>query len=306
MSRWHKFDHPDLPTKAFQPRGWKGAMTFEGGGGGGSPPPPDPKVAEVQQQLADLSKEQWNMFKTEIYPNLTRLTQAQEARAQEAFNTTQEVSKYQLNQAKEMYDLFKTTSLPALKKLQADADLYNEAGYREQLASSARADIDSAFENQRLGMKMRRQTYGIDPTSGVDAGAERAMDVQQALAGARASNQVRQAATDLGIAKQANIYALSSGLSGMGNTATGLGLSATSQGLGFGQTALGNYSGIGQNITTSAGGAGNALAQSGSIGNQQYASQISAWNAQQQAAAMEAAGWGQAIGSSIGAYAAFK
>ena len=33
MSRWHKFDHPDLPGKAFQPRGWKGAMTFEGGGG---------------------------------------------------------------------------------------------------------------------------------------------------------------------------------------------------------------------------------------------------------------------------------
>ena len=304
MSRWHKFDHPDLPGKAFQPRGWKGAMTLEGGGGSSAPPPPDPKIAEVQQQLADLSKEQWNLFKTDIYPKLTQLSQAQEARTQEAFNTSQEVAKTQLGQAKDMYDLYKTTALPALKKLQTDADLYNEPGYREQLASGARADIDTAFENQRLGLQMRRQAYGIDPTSGVDAGADRALNVQQALASARASNQVRQAATDLGIAKQANIYALSSGLSGMGNTATGLGLSATGQGVGFGQTALGNYSGIGQNISGAASGAGGALAQSGAIGNQLYGSQISAWNAQQQANAMSSAGWGQAFGSGIGAYAA--
>ena len=55
MSRWHTTDFDFLPERAFQPRGFKGGMTLEGGGkGGGQPaPPPDPRLVEAQIRSLD-------------------------------------------------------------------------------------------------------------------------------------------------------------------------------------------------------------------------------------------------------------
>lgn len=68
-----------LPDRAFvrQP-GLNRPATLEGGKGGA--PAPDPNIGVAQQQMADLAKEQWTEFKTNIYPTLIAAQQRQEAR----------------------------------------------------------------------------------------------------------------------------------------------------------------------------------------------------------------------------------
>jgi hypothetical protein len=207
-------------------------------------------------------------------------------------------AKTAFDRGNQMYQTYQDTALPALQKLKADADNYNEAGYQEQLAQGAAADISNSFEQQRRGTEMRQQAYGIDPTSGVAAGNAQSLGVQQALMGAQASNQVRQAAHELGLQKQANLYNAGTGILSQANTQTGLGLGASAQGFGTSQQTLANQ---GMLASALSGQAGTAMQGFGQAGN--LAASIS--NSQRQAAATESAGYGQAIGAGLGMYAAF-
>jgi hypothetical protein len=310
MSRWHNFDHPDLPERAFSPRGWKSGMTFEGGigggGGGGSVPTADPSIAEAQRNESAVLSDLWGKFKSDIYPKMTARADTQTANADTLAEGFNNVGQTAIDRGNEAYGTYKSTALPALQALQSDANNYNEAGYQEQLARGASADINTAFDQQRKATTMRQQAYGVDPTSGVAAGNNQAMSVQQALAGAQASNQVRQAAHELGISKQANLYNAGSGLINVANAQTTLGAGLEAQGFNSQQAALGNYGAISSALTGAGGATASGYGQVGNLGLGSYQAQISAYNAQQQANATSSAGWGGAIGSGLGAWAAFS
>lgn len=286
-----------LPEKAFQPRGWKGAMTLEGGKGSSSAPEPDPNIGVAQRELSKLATEQWDTFKTQIYPDLKAATDKQEARLQGAYESTKAISEAQAKRAEESYGLYKTEGLPQLEALRKDAEQYNEGAYQEQMALRAGADVATASENQRQQMEMRRRQYGIDPTSGVAAGQDNANAIMTAAAQAQAQNQTRMAAHEIGLQKLANVYNAYAGLPAQGNAASALSLNATQQGTNAGQSTVGNAAALGtstnQAAQTSMGGWG----QVGTLGVQKYNADVGAYTAQQQAEGQMAGSLGSALGS---------
>lgn len=295
MARWHKTEFDTLPERAFQPRGWKGSMTLEGGGGGGF----DSQAGAAQKQMSDIAQAQWDKFITELYPQMSAKIGAQDAVLQDQANQNFGTASTALKRGNEAWDRYEKTSLPALQKLQEDADKYNEVGYQEHLAQQAQADVNTQFDNQRQAQAMRMQAYGIDPTSGVAQGAQNANSVQQAALTAAAMNQTRQAAHDLGLAKQANLYNAGNTLAGLSMNQTGLGLGAGAQGVSTLQQGVANTGMLAASLQGQAGAAVSGLGQAGGLA-------ASMANAQRMANAQTSAGFGSALGTGLGAYGALK
>jgi hypothetical protein len=169
MARWHTTEFDMLPELAFQPRGSVGkfaaGMTLEGGGGGKTPKP-DANIGIAQRELAKLSKQQWEFFTKDIYPQLMEETAKQEARADQQFAMTKEISDFQLGQARDAYRRYEEGAIPAMERLREDANLYDTATEQERLGAQAIGDFKSQAEQMRAQETMRQRSYGIDPTSG--------------------------------------------------------------------------------------------------------------------------------------------
>lgn len=265
-------------------------------------PAADPNIGIAQREMAALAKEQWSKFTTDIYPEMLKQSQQQEARADEQWAMTKDISKFQLDQSQKAYQRYEEGAIPAMQKLKADADKYNEANYQEQLAQGAQADISSAMANQRQQQAMRQQAYGIDPTSGTAQMASAGISSGQALLEAQAMNQTRQAAKDVGLQKQANVYNMYAGLPAQGNASTGLALGATGQGFAGGNAALGNFATTGGTLNSSASTAGNMWNSVGNLGVGATNAANSAAATQASAANASASGLGSAIGTGAALY----
>jgi hypothetical protein len=245
--------------------------------GGGTAPAPDPAIGQAQKQLADLSTEQWNTFKTDIYPTLLKQQEKADKRADEIWAQDKEISSFNLDQAKKSTERYEKTAIPAMEKLKADADLYNTAGYQEQMAGQAVGDIAAAEEVARQTGIQRDRSYGIDPTSGRSGLGFNANNVTAALAKAQAGTQTREAAKALGLQKQANVYSMAAGLPMQSLQQSGAAVNAGGAGLAAGES--------GMNATMKASGASNAAAGTamqgwGQVGISRYNSESAnnPWN----------------------------
>jgi hypothetical protein len=267
-----------------------------------SAPAADPNIGIAQRELAALAKQQWSMFTTDIYPEMLRQSKNQEARADEQWALTKDVTSTQLGQAKKAYERYEQGAIPAMEKLRADADQFNTEAYQEQLAQGAKADLSTAMENQRAQQTMRQRAYGIDPTSGTAQMASAGVGAGQALLEAQAMNQTRQAAKDVGLQKQANVYNMYAGLPAQGNANTGIALGATGQGFAGGNASIANFGQTGGALNSAAstsGGMWNSVGNLG-VGATNAANNAAAANAS--AANANAAGLGQAIGTGAALY----
>lgn len=268
--------------------------------GNSSAPKPDENIGIAQRELAALSKEQWETFKNEIYPDLKAAAATQESRVQGQYETTKRISDQQYEQGEEAYARYKEGAIPAMERLRADADLYNTEAYQEQLASQAAADIGQAAQVQREQSAMRQRAYGIDPTSGVAQGQANANSVMQAAASAAAANQTREAAKQVGLQKQANVYNMYAGLPAQANQSTALGLNASGQGVNAGQSTFSNQLGISGAQNAAMGTAMSGWGQVGTLGVQKYQAEVGAFKAQQEAEAGMWGGVGSLAGMALG------
>lgn len=267
-----------------------------------SAPAPDENIGIAQRELSALAKDQWSKFTTDIYPEMLKQSQSQEARAQDQYALTKSITEKQQGYADKDRARYEEGAIPAMERLRADADKYNEAGYQEQLAQGARADITSAMENQRGQQEMRQRSYGIDPTSGTAQFNSNAMGAGQALMEAQAANQTRQAAKDIGLQKQANVYNMYAGLPAQGNASTGIALGSSNQGFQGGQAALSNFGATGSALNAGAGTAMSGWNNVGNLGVGATNAANSAYAAQQQANATSSAGLGSMVGTLGAAY----
>lgn len=305
MSRWHKTEWDFLPELAFRPR-VGGGMTLEGGSGGGSAPAADPRIAEAQMMLANLAKEQWEEFKTNIYPDLKEAAAKQETRAQGLYDVTSATMKKQLEYSEKDRARYEAGGIPLMEALTKEAVEYNEPAYQEMMALRAGADVATASENQRQQMAMRRQQYGIDPTSGVAAGQDNANAVMTAAAQAQAQNQTRMAAKEIGLQKMGNVYNMYAGLPSQANTATNTGVAAGATGVNAAQSGVSNKLAINSAFNQSAGTSMSGWNQVGQLGLGKYQADISAYNADQAASGAMWGGLGSAIGAGAGLFAKSK
>ena len=284
-----------LPELAFQKRPGGGMALW--GKGGGPAPTADPNIGIAQNKMADLSTAQWDKFNTDIYPEMLRQSQVQENRANEQWSMDKDISTFNLDNAKQAQERYETGAIPAMEALKTDANNYNSAGYQEQMANQAQGDVNSSFEAQRQQQAMRDRSYGIDPTSGRSAGTANANNVMQAISGAAAATQTREAAHQLGLTKQANVYNMYAGLPAQANMQTNTALAASNQGMsGTGQALAGTAS-VGGSLNSATGTALGGWNQVGSLGVGKYNADVSAYNAQQQASATSSAGFGGALGA---------
>lgn len=268
-----------------------------------SAPAADPNIGIAQREMAALARQQWHMFTNDIYPEMLRQSQVQEKRSNEQWEMTKDISGTQLAQAKKAYQRYEEGAIPAMQALKADADQYNQAAYQEQMALGAKADIGTAMENQRQQQTMRQRAYGIDPTSGTAQMASSGISAGQALMEAQAMNQTRQAAKDIGLQKQANVYNMYAGLPAQGNASTGIALGATGQGLAGGNASIANFGQTGSALNASASTSGNMWNNVGNLGVGVTNAQTSAYNANQAASGAFASGLGQALGTGAAIYA---
>ena len=271
-----------------------------------SAPAADPNIGIAQREMSALAKDQWSKFTTDIYPEMLKQSQQQEARAQDQYEFTKGITEKQQGYADKDRARYEEGAIPAMEKLKADADQYNEAGYQEQLAQGARADITTAMDNQRQQQEMRQRSYGIDPTSGTAQFNSNAMGANQALMEAQAANQTRQAAKDIGLQKQANVYNMYAGLPAQGNASTGIALGSANQGFQTGQAAIGNFANTGAALNAGANTAMSGWNNVGQLGVGATNAANQAWGVQQQANSAFSSGLGSAIGTGIGMYTGAK
>jgi hypothetical protein len=307
-----RYDHFSmLPERAFQRRGGFGSApaTLEGGGkggGGAAPPPPDPNIGIAQRELAQISREQLNTFKNDVWPEMRRQAQVQEARANEEFALFKSIQDEQLGIARAEYKRRQEVFQPIEDMMAEEARRYSVGGEAERQAALAVGDVRGAFARADKETAMQARSFGIDPTSGRYRGMNEANQVQEAAIAAAASNRARTAAEQLGWAKKADVVAMGANQFTNQATATGMAMNAGTGAINIGQTPIQNTAMRGASTTSGYGGAAQGWGSVGQLGVGSYNAQISAYNAQQQARAQEAAGWGSLVGSGIGAYAALS
>jgi hypothetical protein len=302
-----RYDHFSmLPEQAFQPRNGRfGGMTLEGGkGGGGSAPAPDPNIGLAQLELANISKEYLESWKTDVWPTLQAQAEKQEARADEQWALDREIQLRQREIADIEYGRRQELFFPIEERQIAEAMEAGGEADQERQAALALGDVRSAQQRMQQDIAMQQRAYGIDPSSGRFQGMQRAVGVDASAMEAAAATRARQAAEQLGWAKRMDALALGAGQFGNQATSTGLALAAGQQGLMAGQIPMQNAAMMGQSMGGAYGGAMQGWQSVGQLGVQKYQADVNAYSAQQQAKGQEAMGFGQLVGTGIGAYAA--
>ena len=299
-----RYDHYSmLPERAFQPRNGRfGGMTLEGSKGGGGAPAADPNIGIAQRQLAEISKEYLDSWKTEVWPTLKEQTLKQEARADEQFELDRALQDLQIQSANESMERYKKYGYPLQEKIFEEAQQAGGAEDQEKQAALALGDVRSATQREARNLALQQQSFGIDPTSGRYQGMMRATGVDSAAMEAAAANRARTAAEQLGWAKRMDATALAQGQFGNQATSTGLALTAGNQALMSGQVPIQNAGAMSSSMQGAYGGAMQGWNQVGQLGVDKYKADVSAYSAKQQADATAAAGMGQAFGSAAALY----
>ena len=267
---------------------------------GGSAPAADPNIGLAQSEMAKISREYLENWKTEVWPQMKEAAAKQEVRADEQFAIDKEMQEKQIKAA-DLTMAEYNRNAPSREAIYKEAEQYNTAENKERIASEAIGDVKSAFGVQAADQERKMQSYGINPTSGRSAGMANANAVLQAATEASAATRARNAAEQLGWAKKMDAIALSQGQFGNQATSTGLALNAGNQALNAGQTSMGNYAQMGNSLSQMAQ-TGNAGWNSiGQLGVQKYNADVNAYSATQQANAAGSSGMGSALGAIVGA-----
>jgi hypothetical protein len=154
-----------------------------------------------------------------------------------------DAQRQQMDQAKDYYDYQTQTFRPLEQSIVADAENFNTAAYREQLASQAAADSGLAFTQTQRQNERAMASMGVNPNSGRFAGIQSASGLQQAANRAGAMTNTRNQAEQMGYARKLDAAGLGRNLAGASLAAYGGATSAGSQGAQTMQSAGQNYMG---------------------------------------------------------------
>lgn len=267
-----------------------------GKGGSSNAPPPDPNVGKAEQQMADLSQQEFQYYQNSVAPELQQEYQQTNQQEQQYINQYIQNSQQANQQAKGYYDEYQNTYVPLMNQMVDQAKNYDSEGNFEQQAQLAIGDVDAVGNAQQQSQAMQMKQYGIDPTSGAYQGMWNANGVNQASQEAAAATRARTAAQQLGWNMETQAASMGQGLPGasaqeqaISQSNTGGAMSGTqqqqsnnqasanAQTQGY-QTAIGNYGTL------------------GNMANTNTQNQNNAWSASQQASAQSSAGLGSALG----------
>lgn len=226
--------YPMNPERAFQPRGGKGAnMRLHGGKGGGSAPPPDPRLIAAQIESMGVQ----NSAIQQVMRNSNDLAPMQRQQLQDSI--TRGTALYGQSQEDRAYGLQRRGVLTGLQdQMTTDAQTYNSADRREQMAGEAQGDVSAAYSNAAGQLSRGLERSGVNVNSARYASLQNQNSLAMASASASAANKTRQAARLEGFQlndRASNAFsgypASTSSSVGTGLSTAGFGLSSANAGL---------------------------------------------------------------------------
>lgn len=269
---------------------------------GGSAPAPDPNIGVAAVKQAETGQ-QWLDFAKDAYGTSLE-------RQAKLDDLTSQVTKQQLglatdqaNWARSDRARYENTFQPIENDYIDKATNYASDSRQAEAAAEASGDVQAAAAAQRAITQRQQASMGVSPTSGRFAGMQAAQDNATALAAAGAANTARQAIRDKGLALTADAVNLGRGLPSQAGAAAGSAVASGAQALSGNQST--NVQALQAPGIVSQGYQGQMAGYQGmgSTLNQQYSTQMSGWQTEQQVAAQSAAGIGQAIGGIFGLFA---
>lgn len=208
--------------------------------GKSNPPPPDytplaNASTEAAQIMAGLGREQLD-FAREQYNAASPILQ-------DVAGLQMDAQRQQMEQGADYYSYLRDTYRPLEKSIVDDAQNFNTAAYRDQLASQAAADVGLAFNKTEAMNERSMASMGVNPNSGRFAGINNASSLAQAANRAGLMTGTRTQAEQMGYARKLDAAGLGRNLSGASLAAYG---GATNAGSAAGaslQSAGQNYMG---------------------------------------------------------------
>lgn len=275
-------------------------VCFGKGGGGSAAPEPDSNIGKAALANVELGK-QWLDFTKDQFSEGNKRQEVTDALNTKVINqqlTTQD----QANKwAQEDRARTKDTFQPIEDQFVKTAQEYDTPEKQAEAAAAAKADVMSADATQRQASQRSMASMGVDPTSGRFAGISRAGDLNTALASAGAQNNARQVVRDKGLALKADAINMGKGLASSTAAAYGIGTNAGNSAVANNASGNQNFYQNGSVMGQGFNGAIGANNSAGTMLNNLYGNQLSAWNAQQQANATSSAGIGSMVGTIAGA-----
>ncbi|WP_421849881.1 tail fiber domain-containing protein [Oricola sp.] len=263
-------------------------------------PDPDPNIGKAALLQAETGVEWLNFAKDAFAVSQDRQAEL-DALTKEVGELQLDFGNEQLAFSRQQRERYQNVFEPIEDEFIAEARQYGSEARQQEAAAEAKADVETAAAGARQQQRRAAAAVGIDPTSGRYAGIDRATGLNTALTSAGAQNNARRIQRDRGLALKADLV-------NMGRGVPAQSASAAATGLGAGTGAVGLHGNANSQYLASTGimGQGFQGQMAGYAGqantlNQQYSTQVAAWEAEQRMNAANAAGFGQAIGGIFGA-----
>lgn len=262
-------------------------------------PAADPQIGEAAKMQAQIAGD-WLDFSREQFAISNQRQEGIDALTKQVTESQLAAQDQASGWAAEDRARYKSTYQPLEDDYINKAKNWDSAERQDSMAGEARADVQKAADLQRQSSNRQMAAMGVNPNSGRFAGAQRSGETATALASAGAANQARNTVRQQALGMQADAINMGKGLPSQAASSAGLGLTAGNSAVGntlSGNAAFNNSLGI---MNSGFGGASSAYGQSANTLTNQYNSQLSAWNAQQQSSASSSAGLWSGIGSAAG------
>lgn len=262
-------------------------------------PQPDPNIGKAAILQAETGKE-WLGFARDAFAVSETRQQELDALTRRVGEMQLGVAQDQLEYSREDRERYESTFKPIEDEFVDEATNYASEERQAEAAARARADVQKASADARQTSQRTAAGLGISPASGRYAGIDRATDLGTTLGVADAENRARTAIQDKGLALKADVVNMGRGLPTQSAQAASIGLGSAGGALSGAGAANSQYiasTGImGQGFQ----GQMSGYAGMGSTLNQQYSTQVSAWEAEQRMKAANSQGLGSAIGGIAG------
>jgi len=290
-----------LPERAFTKKLFGYSPATLEGKSSSSAPAADPGIAKSQQQMADLATQEYNDFKTNIWPQLQQQTQSQVDMSNKVQQQQYDTTQTQNDIAAQQYARYQEKGIPIQDQLYDQASTAGSDQEQEAKASQAIGDVRSQMDAAQASNEANMKSYGVDPTSGAFQGQANANQIMGAATGAAAATRARDAAIQLGWAKKMDAAGMAQGTFGNQASSTALGLNAGSTSLASGAMGTNAINAMGNSYTQGTNAAMSGWNNVGNLALGATNAANSAWASQNAANAQSSSGFGQAIGGLAGA-----
>ncbi|MBI1202602.1 MAG: tail fiber domain-containing protein [Rhodopseudomonas sp.] len=252
-----------------------------GGGGGGSAPAPDPQIGQAALKNAQTGEE-WLNFAKDAYATSTERQKPIDALATQVSQQQLQSATQQNEWAQQAHDRYVDTFQPLQDQYVQEATNYDTPEKEAAAAATAKADVTSAAASQRGQSNRQMAAMGVNPASGRWAGINRATDLGTAVASAGAQNNARTQVKNTGLNLLGNAVNVGNGLPAQASQAVGLGLNAGTGSANVLNAANGQYLASTGIMNNGFQGQMQGYTNQANILQNQYNSQLQAWQTQQQ------------------------